>query len=147
MTMFLTFSNLSSTLLNMVLSNWYLLLHIWSLSFTFLLLVYSKGQTDSIYFDFCNDFNIIQHALLLHKLHNYGFPSSYFSWFCNYLTNRQFCVSFSGVLPSLFVVQSHVPQGSDFGPLLCNIFINALCDLINHCLLFVDDLRVYQSIK
>jgi hypothetical protein len=35
------------------------------------------------------------------------------------------------------------------GPLLLNIFINDLCEVINHsnCLLFADDLKVYRAIN
>jgi hypothetical protein len=35
------------------------------------------------------------------------------------------------------------------GPLLFNIFINGLCDVINHssCLLLADNLKVYRAIK
>jgi hypothetical protein len=40
-------------------------------------------------------------------------------------------------------------QGSVLGPLLWNIFINDLCDVINHsnCLLYADDLKVYRAIN
>jgi hypothetical protein len=35
-------------------------------------IVCSQGQTDSLYFDFSNGFDILPHPLLLHKLSNYG---------------------------------------------------------------------------
>jgi hypothetical protein len=46
-------------------------------------------------------------------------------------------------------LQSGVPQGSALGPLLFNIFINVLCDVINNSkwLIFADDLKVYQAIN
>jgi hypothetical protein len=42
-----------------------------------------------------------------------------------------------------------VPQGSVLGPLLFSIFMNDLCDAVNHsnCLLFADDLKVYRVIN
>jgi hypothetical protein len=53
------------------------------------LLVCSQGQVDSIYYDFSNAFDIFPHALLVHKLDNYGLSSGYINWFHSYLTNRE----------------------------------------------------------
>jgi hypothetical protein len=57
-------------------------------------LVCSQGQVDSIHFDFSNAFDILPHALLLHKLNNYGLSYGYINWFHSYLTNRESCVRF-----------------------------------------------------
>jgi hypothetical protein len=111
-------------------------------------LICSKGQIDSIYFDFSNVFNILPHALLHRELSNYGLSSGYLNWFPSYLTNRQSRVRYSGVHFTPFEAQSGVPQGSVLGPLLFNILMNDLCDVIKHskCLIFSDDLRVYRAI-
>jgi hypothetical protein len=87
--------------------------------------------------------------LLHHKLSNYGSSSVSTNWFLNYFTNRQSRVCYSGILFSPLVVQSGVPQGLVLGPLLINIFVNGLCDVIDYynCLLFADDLTIYQAIS
>jgi hypothetical protein len=60
-------------------------------------LVCSQCQTDSMYFDFSNDFDILPHSLVLHKLSNYGLSRGYLNWFLGYLTNGQSCVGFSSI--------------------------------------------------
>jgi hypothetical protein len=110
-------------------------------------LVCSQGQDDSIYFDFSNAVDTLPHALLLHKLNNYGLSSGYVNWLHSYLISRESCVCLSGLISSF--VLSGVPQGSVLGSLLFNNFINDLPEVINHssCLLFADDLKVYRANK
>jgi hypothetical protein len=87
--------------------------------------------------------------LLLRKFNNYGLSSGYLNRFLSYLTNRQSRVPYSAILSSHFVVQTGVFQGSVLGPFVFNIFINDLCDVINHFngLIFADDLKIYQEIS
>jgi sarcosine oxidase/L-pipecolate oxidase len=107
--------------------------------------VSTQGQTDSVYFDLSNAFDIIPHNILLHKLSNFGLSSSYVDWFHSYLVNRQSFVHISGTLSFSYLVKSGVPQGSTLGPLIFNIFINDIGDSIcnSKYLLFVDDLKIY----
>jgi hypothetical protein len=95
-------------------------------------LVSSQGQADAIYFDLSSAFDLVPHTLLLQKLNAFGLSGGYVNRFCSYLTNRQSQVRISGILSLPFVVLSVVPQGSVLGPLLFNIFMNDLCDVINY---------------
>jgi hypothetical protein len=111
--------------------------------------VNTQGQTDSVYFDLSNAFDIVPHNLLLRKLTNSGHSSGYFNWFHSYLANRQSSVRISGTLSSSYDVKSGVPQGSALGPLLFNIFINDICDSVSYSkyLLFAGDLKIYRNIN
>jgi hypothetical protein len=75
-------------------------------------LVRSQSQVDSIYFDFSNAYDILPHALLLHKLNNYGLSSGYIKWFHCYLTSRESCVRFQAyfLLFLLFYLVYHKDQ-------------------------------------
>jgi hypothetical protein len=81
----------------------------------------TQGQTNSIYFDLNNAFDIVSHNILLRKLSNFGISSSYVDWFHSYLVNRQCFVRISGTLSFSYLVKSGVPQGSTLCPLLFNI--------------------------
>ena len=50
-----------------------------------------------IYVYLCKAFDTVNHDILLYKLYNYGVRRSVFSWFKDYLTNRQQFVSVSDV--------------------------------------------------
>jgi hypothetical protein len=112
-------------------------------------LVSSQGQANAIYFDLSSTFDLVIHTLLLQKLSAFGLSGGYVNWFCSYLTNRQSQFRVSGILSSPFIVLSGVPQGSVLGPLLFNLFMNDLCDIINYSryLLFADDIKIFRVIK
>jgi retron-type reverse transcriptase len=98
---------------------------------------------------FSQDFDKVPHAVLLNKLNQFGLSSSYVKWFQSYLLNRSSYVRILGKFSSPFSVLSGVPQGSILGPLLFNIFVNDLSDIIKHSkfILFADDLKIYRNVK
>jgi hypothetical protein len=87
-------------------------------------LVCSQRQFDAVYFDLSSASDLVPHALLHHKLADYGLSAGYVNWFHSYLSNSLSCVRYSVALSQPSGALSGVPQGSVFGPLLCYVFIN-----------------------
>jgi hypothetical protein len=61
-------------------------------------LVHPQLKDDAIYFDFSNSFNIVPHALLFHKLDDFGPSPTNVTWFHSYLINRISHVRYRGAL-------------------------------------------------
>jgi hypothetical protein len=51
-------------------------------------LLHSQHQVDAIYFDCSKVFNLVWHALLLHKLDDFGMSPAYITLFNIYLINK-----------------------------------------------------------
>lgn len=115
-----------------------------------LLGAFERGvQVDAVYTDFSKAFDRVSHKLLVHKLRALGFGSQIVGWFDSFLSDRSQCVRINNYISKQIQVFSGVPQGSHCGPLLFNLFINDLGDVINDSgyLLFADDLKVFRVIE
>lgn len=79
----------------------------------------------------------------------YGFGEPLLSWFKSYLTNRSQYVVVKGFSSDTYSTPSGIPQGSHIGPLLFNIFINDIVDVIHYSdiFLYADDLKLARVIK
>lgn len=106
------------------------------------------GETHAIYMDFSKAFDLVDHDLLLAKLHGLGIHGTLLRWFESYLRNRSQLVVAKGFKSSKTSVPSGVPQGSHMGPILFVGFIDKLPSLVKSKVkLFADDLKLYKQIK
>ena len=71
-------------------------------------------------------FSFLKHDLFIAKLAAYGFEDSATSLISDYLSKRYQQVKIGSVFSSYQEILRGVPQGSNFGPILFNIFINDL---------------------
>ena len=103
---------------------------------------------DAIFLDLRKAFDSVPHTELLLKLWRIGITGKLWSWFREYLSQRQHYVHIDNTSSPLLPVKSGVPQGSILGPLLFLIYINDLPECINYasCYLFADDSKVFKSI-
>lgn len=69
--------------------------------------------------------------------------------FYSYFRNRQQCVKISNKTSQFRVITKGIPQGSNLGPLLFNIFTNDVksLNLFGEMVLFADDLALVNSSK
>ena len=102
--------------------------------------------TLTILCDLSKAFDVIDHKILLHKLHQYGIRGIVNKWFENYLKDRTQFVNFDDNNSTKRHILCGVPQGSILGPLLYLIYVNDIakaCD--SNIFSFADDTTMVLS--
>ena len=99
--------------------------------------------------DLSKAFDCIPHDLLIAKLYAYGLNVETTTFFYSYLKRRGQRVRIDDILSSLQVLISGVPQGSILGPILFNIFLNDLLEVLKNSDIynFADDNTISVASK
>ena len=107
---------------------------------------FSKSKSvQVVYLDIAKAFDTVNTSIIVKKLEQYGINGVLLMLIKNYLTNRKMIVKFNNSTSDPFNAESGIPQGSNLGPLLFNIFMNDVHQVIKFSkfLLFIDDLKIF----
>ena len=97
-----------------------------------------------LFIDFMKAFELVDHNVLLRKMHNMNIPVHLSTWFLSFLHDRSQFVKFGPHTSSIGITNAGTPQGTLSGPIDFNVIIN---DLIfnEECVKYVDDTTVATS--
>ena len=100
-----------------------------------------------MFLDISNAFDKIWHKGLIFKLKQNGISGNLLSTLPDFLKLRKQMVVLNGQLSLWSNIETDVPQGSIFGPLLFLIYINDLSDgLTANARLFADDVSLFSVV-
>ena len=98
--------------------------------------------------DFSKAFETIDHAVIIKKMKDQGFSKSFLHWTLSYLSQRKQFTQIDANKSSELPVYFGVPQGSILGPVLFNLYVNALSDCFrSSSIQYADDTTIYESGK
>ena len=98
----------------------------------------------SIYIDFKNAFDTVNHAKLIDKFKRYKFDQNLIKLLASYLSNRDQCTCVEGECSDRLKITYGV-----LGPKLFLLYINDLTDVIHNCefYLYADDIVLYRKLR
>lgn len=112
----------------------------------------SHKLTVLVLLDLSAAFDTVDHHILLNRLrYLVGLSGTVFSWFSSYLTDRYFRVSLDTCSSRTHKISCGVPQGSILGPILFNLYMLPLGDVVRrHGISFhsyADDTQLYIAVS
>ena len=109
----------------------------------------NNNEVHCCFLDFNKAFDAISHRHLVDTLSKLGFPLVFTRLINSYLSMHMQLVSINNQNSEPTICASEVPQGSVLGPILFNLFVNDLGNVINQCsyLQFADDLKLFKVIS
>ena len=107
------------------------------------------GNIDSLFLDFENAFDKVDHGLLCHRIKEKNINDFTGRWIADFLKNRHQYVLANGKLSTKEPITSGVPQGSVLGPILFLLIIDSIGDLDKRLTIgcFADDTKMFYSIN
>ena len=118
---------------------------------TWLQAINNENLVGALFLDLRKAFDLVDHQILLKKLHLYTLSDQCLHLFTSYLCERQQSVLVNGIYSSYNNVKCGVPQGSILGPVLFCLYINdlPLCLTTNKATieLFADDSTLHTQGK
>ena len=92
-------------------------------------------------------FDILDHKILLSKLHHLGIRGLALDWLHSYLGNRTQFLQINNEISSIPLIVCGVPQGFLLGQKIFNLYINDICSTSNllKFVLFADDTNIFHS--
>lgn len=99
--------------------------------------------------DYSRAFDLLNHELLIAKLHYYGISENACLWFLNYLSGRIQIVEIDGVRSAPSNINYGVPQGTILGPVLFSLYTSDLPQSVLHCSvhLYADDTQLVRTFE
>ena len=102
--------------------------------------------------DLSSAFDTVDHDILLERLQSrFGLTGSVLYWIKSYFTQRSEVVCINGTPSKSQSVNYGVPQGSILGPLLFNLYISPIEDIVHahalSILSYADDTQLYLSLS
>ena len=106
-------------------------------------------QIGTVLMDLSKSFDCIPHDLVIAKFYAYGLSEETTTFFYSYLNRTGQRVRISDIRSSLQVLISGVPQGSILGPIVFNIFLNDLLEILKNSDVynFADEITVSIASK